>query len=190
MTAKETKHKKRRPKKFVRITLNIITVLLVLTFIGLNVYLGYKILDKKEIEDKVDPIIVESDTKKVSSTLENEWQQGKIKYIFKDKTFTYYDAEKSYYEGTYTFLQGDKALEEMGYTEEDLEEQFGNIVDENTVYSIQLMPTKRIVKKQDQSKIIKAGTKWWLIVVIKDDNTIIGFNKTLDKRYELKRVAK
>ena len=47
MTAKETKHKKRRPKKFVRITLNIITVLLVLTFIGLNVYLGYKILDKK-----------------------------------------------------------------------------------------------------------------------------------------------
>ena len=77
----------------------------------------------------------------------------------------------------------------MDYTNEDLKQYFGDSITKENVYSMELVPEKRVINKVDKSKQIKKNTKWWYILIIKDDNNALGYNKTLDKRYELKRVV-
>ena len=76
----------------------------------------------------------------------------------------------------------------MGYTDEDIKNQFGDNINSDNVYLIQLTPTKRVINNVDKSKVIKKNTKWWLLLIVKDDNNAIGYNKTLDERYEFKKV--
>lgn len=188
-TEEKKEVKKRRPKKFVRVTIFILKILLVVGLIAANIFLVIKIISKKEIPDNTKPIKVINEQDNINETIKNTWEQGKEKYIFEDNKFTYYDDEKSYYEGNYSFLNGDKALEEMGYNEKTLKEQFGETIKKENVYSLQLMPSKRIINEVDKSKIIKDETKWWFILIIQDDENALGYNKTLDKKYEFKRVV-
>ena len=73
----------------------------------------------------------------------------------------------------------------MGYTEEDLKSQFGDSINPDNVYSIQMTPTARVIDGIDKSNVIKKNTKWWIILIIKDEHNAIAYNKTLDERYEL-----
>jgi len=54
---------------------------------------------------------------------------------------------------------------------------------------MQLSPNKRVINNEDHSGVIKENTKWWFILIVKDDNTAIGYNKTLDKRYDLGKAV-
>jgi hypothetical protein len=164
----------------------IIKILLVIILVGANGFLLFTFLNKNhKAEDKTDSIEVTSE-KQEEKELNTTWLANNKKYVFQsDGTFEYHDNVTDYYSGTYTYLKGDKALEEMGYTEESLSEQFGEGINKENVYSMQLSPTKRMINEEDKSSIIKENTKWWFILIVKEEDEAIGYNKTLDERYDL-----
>ena len=71
----------------------------------------------------------------------------------------------------------------MSYTDEDFANNFGEDINMDNVYSISINLSKKVEDKQDT----KDTTQWWFLLIIKDDQTAIGYNKTLDARYELTR---
>ncbi len=171
-------------KKGLIIKIVIITLLLVA-----NGCLVFYIFNRSEKKDDTKPIDVVSEQIPTQELTGETWVDGDKRYIFAERGFTYYDKYNSnYYEGTYKVKKGNDALEEMGYTEEDLKTQFGEGINKENVLSIELYPTKRIVDKVDKSKVIKENTEWWLLLIIKDEQNALGYNKTLDERYELKKI--
>jgi len=114
-------------------------------------------------------------------------------FVFQDDyTFYWFDSYKyqddNYYSGNYTYKYGFDALEEIGYTEEEFNISFGEGYSIDKLYSIYLKPSIFINGGKDLSeKEIKQQEKWWFILAIKNDNTAIAYNKTLDLRYNLKR---
>jgi len=167
----------------------IIKIILVIILLIVNTFLVISLLNKKQVNDNTDEIEIINEKPEAKDIKNKTWTYNHKKYIFnEDKTFIYYDTEQNYYSGTYESLSGKKALEEMGYTEEDIKTQFGDNINPDNVHSIQLTPTKRVVNKVDKSKVIKSNTKWWLLLIVKDENSAIGYNKTLDERYEFKKA--
>ena len=167
----------------------IFKIILVIILLIVNIFLVIDLLNKKQIDDNTEEINIINEKPEAKDIKNKTWVYNHKKYIFnEDKTFIYYDTEKNYYSGTYESLNGKKALEEMGYTDEDIKNQFGDNINSDNVYSIQLTPTKRVINNVDKSKVIKKNTKWWLLLIVKDDNNAIGYNKTLDERYEFKKV--
>lgn len=167
----------------------IFKIILVVILLIVNIFLVIDLLNKKQIDDNTEEINIINEKPEAKDIKNKTWVYNHKKYIFnEDKTFIYYDTEKNYYSGTYESLNGKKALEEMGYTDEDIKNQFGDNINSDNVYSIQLTPTKRVINNVDKSKVIKKNTKWWLLLIVKDDNNAIGYNKTLDERYEFKKV--
>ena len=74
----------------------------------------------------------------------------------------------------------------MGYTEEEFKTTFGDNIQKEHVYSLHITPQVIFVNGEDVSaKSIKKNEEWWFMVVIKDDGKAQGYNKTLDKRYNL-----
>ena len=176
---------KKKPKKiFV-----VIKLLIILLLIGGNTFLIINLHNKKKTNnDNTNTIEVNNDSQE-EIELSSTWRSDSKIFKFTNNNFTFYDNAIDYYEGTYTYLKGEEALEEMGYTEEDLKDQFGEGINKENVYSMKWTPTKRFINKEDKSKIIKEGTTWWFILVIKDKETAIGYNKTLETKYELKKVV-
>ncbi len=167
----------------------IFKIILVVILLIVNIFLVIDLLNKKQIDDNTGEINIINEKPEAKDIKNKTWVYNHKKYVFnEDKTFIYYDTEKNYYSGTYESLNGKKALEEMGYTDEDIKNQFGDNINSDNVYSIQLTPTKRVINNVDKSKVIKKNTKWWLLLIVKDDNNAIGYNKTLDERYEFKKV--
>jgi len=180
--------KKEQEKKVPKKGSLIIKLIIIAILVAANTFLIIKFVNKKPIKDNTDQIEVTNE-KQEEKDFVSAWAEGNIRFIFKDNNFTYYDAFHDYYEGTFTFVKGEQALEEMGYSDEDLEEQFGTGINKENIYSMQLSPTKRVINNEDHSGVIKENTKWWFILIVKDDNTAIGYNKTLDKRYDLGKAV-
>ena len=168
----------------------ILKVLIIIALVGGNTFFLINYINKNhKVEDKTDKIEVTSE-KQEEKKLNNIWVENNKKIVFNnDNTFEYHDNITDYYSGTYSYLKGEKALEEMGYTEEDLYTQFGEGINKENVYSMQLSPTKRMINDEDKSGIIKENTKWWFILIVKEEDEAIGYNKTLDERYNLTILA-
>lgn len=109
-----------------------------------------------------------------------------------DYNFYWYDSYihklDNYYSGTYTYKSGAEALEEMGYTEEEFKITFGQNVDIKNAYSIYLNPKVSFKGGLNSTeKDLNEDETWWFILIIKDEKNAIGYNKTLDLRYDLTR---
>lgn len=112
-------------------------------------------------------------------------------FIFaKDDNFYWYDSylkqNDNYYKGTYDYKKGLEALAEMGYSEEEFHQTFGDDLSLDNVYSINLFPSLLIKNQQDiTSTKLKDNESWWYLLIIKDNDSAIAYNKTLDLRYNL-----
>ena len=74
----------------------------------------------------------------------------------------------------------------MGYTEEEFKKTFGENLDINNAYSLNLLPSLVYKGYQDTTtRDLKDNETWWFILIKKDANTAIAYNKTLDQRYNL-----
>lgn len=187
------------PKKNIKLNLktsSTIKIIIATILLMINLTLIFNI--SKEIEENnktiptITPVIQEPISSKTSmlgswtTSLESEFSFGD------NYKFYWYDSYKykndNYYEGTYTFKKGLEALEEMGYTEEDVYLTFGPDQQIEEIYSLQLHPLLFIESGKDLStKRIKEDEVWWFILIVKDKKAI-AYNKTLDLRYNLKRT--
>ena len=146
-----------------------------------------------EVKDKPISSTVEIDTSKEMFITGSYKTTNDSLFTFnEDSTFYWFDnyneLDNNYYTGTYTYLRGQEAINEMGYTEEEIPIMFGENIDKNNIYSIQLYPTKVLKNNRDVTKReLKDNTVWWYILVLKDDKNAIGYNKTIDARYSLIR---
>ena len=74
----------------------------------------------------------------------------------------------------------------MGFTEEEFQKEYGSEIKLENVYSINLQPTLILKDQIDVTTVeIDENKSWWYILIIKDDYTANGFNKTLDLKYNL-----
>lgn len=169
-------------------TINIILVVILLLASVMLIINIVKEVDKKGPED----VIEIEEPKKEIIIYGNYQTTNDSLFTFKeDNTFYWFDnynvLDNNYYSGTYTYTRGAEALNEMGYTEEELLSIFGEI-ELNNIYSIEMTPTKVYKNNRDiTNKELKHNKKWWYILVLKDGDNATGYNKTIDARYTLKR---
>ncbi len=168
---------------------SIVKVIAVLLLFALTVFVIFKITidnSKKSLDNPPAKEVV------FNASIYNHWESSSGgEFVFnEDESFYWYRSIgdlNNYYYGTFSFITGPSALEEMGYTEEEFKSNFGEDIAIENVYSIEIVPKKSIREGKDNtSKTIKANTTWWYILIIRDDGTAISYNKTLDTRYELK----
>lgn len=170
----------------------IVVLLLLLTNFFLIIHISFKI----DENNKYTPIISSNIPKEILTSAQTigNWVTS-LEGMFSfhdDETFYWYDSYKykndNYFTGTYTYKKGNEALEEMGYSEEEFHLTFGEGYTIDNVFSMYLIPSKFIQSGQDlSSSVITEGKTWWFILIIKNDNTAIAYNKTLDKHYNLVR---
>lgn len=193
--------KAKSPKKIKKVESNIssfkllstIKIVLVLLLLLLNTLLIINIAVKKDTNNKNSTLTKEKTSTKVTksdSTLGNWKTNNDGLFSFQDDTFYWYDSykyqEDNYYSGTYTFKNGQDALDEMGYTEDDAKTYFGENIKIENIYSIVLKPNTVYKAGIDTTKRdLNEDTTWWYVLVIKDNNKALGYNKTLDLRYDL-----
>ena len=169
------------------------TIFIIVSFILLVASIILIVNIVNTLEDKPVSQTVEIDTSKEMFITGSYKTTNDSLFTFnEDSTFywfdNYNDLDNNYYSGTYTYLRGLDALNEMGYIEEDIPKIFGENIDINNIYSIQIHPTKVLKNNRDVTKReLKDNTIWWYILVLKDDKNAIGYNKTIDARYSLIR---
>ena len=162
-------------------TVKIISVLVLINIV-------YEIDKNKTAEIEEKEIIKEDKNNILGSWI----TENNSLFIFeKDNVFYWYDSyddkTNNYYTGTFTYKTGLEALEEMGYTEQDLTISFDEDVKLENVYSIVMKPTTVIKARKDvTNKELTENETWWFLIIKKDDGTAQGYNKTLDIRYNLK----
>ncbi len=170
-------------------TVKIISVLILLA-VSLNLIINivYEIDKSKTAEVEEKEVIKEDKTNILGSWI----TENNSLFVFeKNDVFYWYDSfddkTNNYYTGTFTYKTGLEALEEMGYTEEDLTISFDEDVKLENVYSIVMKPTTVIKARKDvTNKELTENETWWFLIIKKDDGTAQGYNKTLDIRYNLK----
>jgi hypothetical protein len=170
-------------------TVKVICVLVLLA-VSMNLIINIVLeIDKNKAVEVVD------DNKPIedASNILGSWlTDNNSLFVFeKDGNFYWYDyyeeKNNNYYNGTFTYKTGLDALEEMGYTEEDLALSFDEDVKIENVYSIIIKPTTVIKGRKDvTNKEISENETWWFLIIKKEDGTALGYNKTLDIRYNLK----
>lgn len=158
----------------------------------LNIILIIKIVKEEEKEviltlPQENQIVNHSTTEILGS-----WRTSKNGLFSFEDNYNFYwyeyydDLKNNYYSGTYNFKQGLKALEEMGYTEEEFNKTFDKDIKINNVYSINLSPTYVFKANHNVTEEeLRPNESWWFILMIRDDGTAIAYNKTLDSRYNL-----
>lgn len=174
-------------------TFKLIAVIILLL---INTCLIFNIAIKKDSNNKNSYLSKEKIATKIppSSSVLGSWKtHNEGLFSFKDdNTFYWYDSykykEDNYYSGTYNYKNGEEAINEMGYTEEEIKLNFGENVQIENVYSLNLMP-KTVYKGgiDTTSKDLNEDESWWFLLIIKDDDTALGYNKTLDLRYNLSK---
>lgn len=140
--------------------------------------------------------ISEESVKQIATdvSLVGSWiSQNEGLFMFQDDyKFYWYDSyqvqDDNYYGGSYTFKSGSDALAEMGYSEEEFMKEFGDNVNLNNVYSIQLLPELSYKNRKDNTLVdLNENEAWWMLFIIDSDTSAIGYNKTLDLRYSFKK---
>ena len=145
--------------------------------------------------------IIESNTKTVLASTNKIKEYTYLKkwltiddeaFVFEqDKTFYWYsdkdNTNNNYYSGKYTVKKGLDAVKEMGYNEKDFTNTFGSKIEQNNIYSFEIVPDTAYIDGVDKTDTyLPNNTKWWFILIIKSDGSAIAYNKTLDIRYHLK----
>ena len=170
-------------------TVKVICVLVLLA-VSMNLIINIVLeIDK----NKTVEVVEDNKPKEDTSNILGSWiTDNNSLFVFeKDGNFYWYDyyeeKNNNYYNGTFTYKTGLDALEEMGYTEEDLALSFDEDVKLENVYSIIIKPTTVIKGRKDvTNKEISENETWWFLIIKKEDGTALGYNKTLDIRYNLK----
>ncbi len=170
-------------------TVKVICVLVLLA-VSMNLIINIVLeIDK----NKAVEVVEDNKSKEDTSNILGSWlTDNNSLFVFeKDNNFYWYDyyeeKNNNYYNGTFTYKTGLDALEEMGYTEEDLALSFDEDVKIENVYSIIIKPTTVIKGRKDvTNKELTENETWWFLIIKKEDGTALGYNKTLDIRYNLK----
>ena len=163
----------------------IVILILAISVLSINIY--------REVNDE--PIISALPTlTKSKDGLFSNWQtiNGYTFTFNEDYEFFIYESgpevKNNYFEGTYTYVENEKAVLEMGY--ESIEDFKNNTVIDNieAIYSIQMIPKKYIKNNSNIiNRKIEDNEKWWFILILTSNNEAIAYNKTLDLRYKLTR---
>jgi hypothetical protein len=181
------KKTKKTEKKGIQLIKSITSIISVLIFILIIITLTLNILDnlkpnKEEVKEEI----------KLSTNIIGSWQSATNGlFVFnEDNTFYWYNShnnlEDNYYKGSYNYKTGLEALTEMGFTEEEFKKEYGAKIKLENVYSINLQPTLVQKNKIDVTTVeVDENKSWWYIMIIKEDYTANGFNKTLDIKYNL-----
>lgn len=169
---------------------NTLIIFFIIALILINLVLLDNYLSSKKKSTIPEETIEEQQYIEVSEL--GSWtDQNNNLFIFaNDDNFYWYDSylnqNDNYYKGTYDYKKGLEALAEMGYTEEEFHQTFGDDLSLDNIYSINLFPSLLIKNKQDiTSTKLKDNETWWYLLIIKDNDTAIAYNKTLDLRYNL-----
>lgn len=186
---KEKTTSKRDITKTIMSTLKIFIVLLLLI---VNILLIIQIVtnEKQTVSPK------QEEKKEIVTTIEatvlGSWRStNNGLFVFNDdNTFYWYeyydDLTNNYYSGTYNYKTGLDALTEMGYTKEEFTTTFGEDIKIENVYSINIIPNYVFKSNTDvTTEELNENESWWYILMIRDDQTAISYNKTLDLRYNL-----
>lgn len=133
---------------------------------------------------------------KLTNNITGSWKSSNNGlFVFnKDNSFYWYNSfnnlQDNYYKGTYNYKTGQEALDEMGFTEEELKKEYDGKIKPENVYSINLKPTSVQKNKIDITSVeLNENETWWYILLINDDNTANGYNKALDLKYNLIKIA-
>ena len=189
LKVKKVKHHKNNKTNTISLKTNIITLILLILLIIINISL-LTIYFKKPEEQ---PIHEELNNSKATIELSNlgGWisQNNELFLFAKDNKFYWYDSylkqDDNYYEGTYNYKSGAAALEEMGYTEEEFYNTFGQELSLDNVYSLNIVPNALIKKQENITNTLKEDETWWFLLIIKNEETAIAYNKTLELEYDL-----
>lgn len=185
---------KDKPKKTkTQIVRSITSIISVLVFIIILTTISLTIVDSlmdKPIEQPPKEEI------KLTTKITGTWQSSTNGlFIFnEDKTFTWYNSHDNlndnFYKGTYNYKTGKEALTEMGFTEEEFQKEYEENIKLENIYSINLKPTLVQKNKIDVTAVeLDESTSWWYILLIREDKTANGYNKTLDIKYDLIKKA-
>lgn len=184
-----TKKVKKTERTSIQIIKSITSIISVLIFILIICSLALKILS--DLKPQQQPV-QEKEKINLTTNILGSWQSATNGlFVFnKDNTFYWYNShnnlEDNYYKGNYNYKIGLEALNEMGFTEEEFKKEYGSEIKLENVYSINLQPTLVLKNKIDVTTVeIDENQSWWYILIIKDDYTANGFNKTLDLKYNL-----
>ena len=170
---------------------NTLTIFLIVALVLINALLLLNLINQFSVEK---PSTNTDDSKVIipDSRLGNWLAEDNNLFIFADdNNFFWYDSslnlKDNYYTGTYNYKNGLAALEEMGYTEEEFYQTFGNDLKLENVYSLNLFPTSLHKNSLDLSSSLATKETWWFLLIIKNEKTALGYNKTLDLRYTFTR---
>jgi len=182
--------KKEKPFLQIISTLKLVSCLILLTT---SIVLIINITNEiKNDEESSSTIITIPQKSKALTTIIGTWitENNSLFCFYDDGIFYWYDDYKekdnNYYAGTYTYKNGSEALTEMGYTEDEVKQVFGDNIDISDIYSINLNPTYVYKGNQDlTSKELNENENWWFLLVKTSTTTATAYNKTLDIRYIL-----
>lgn len=165
---------------------NLISVLIFLT---ITIVMIFNIIQKIDFTPKSSDKKVEV---KLSTKLSGSWQSSyNGLFVFnEDNTFYWYNSfenlKDNYYRGEYKHRNGAEALADMGYTEEEFTKEFGSDIKLENVYSIDLKPNYAFMSGIDITTVeLNENETWWYLLMIREDGTAFGYNKTLDIKYNL-----
>ena len=180
---------KKAERTSVQIIKSITSIISVLIFILIVCSLALKILSDLKPQQ---PQVQDKEKINLTTNIIGSWQSATNGlFVFnKDNTFYWYNShnnlEDNYYKGNYNYKIGLEALNEMGFTEEEFKKEYGSEIKLENVYSLNLQPTLVLKNKIDVTTVeIDENQSWWYILIIKDDYTANGFNKTLYLKYNL-----
>lgn len=166
-----------------------IKIILVICLLLINIFLLVNVISN---QDNSNISYSNKEKREISANVLGSWlSTNNSLFVFNDDySFYWYESYKeqstNYYAGTYNYKQGIEALKEMGYTEEEFKTTFGEDLDINNAYSLNMLPSLVYKGYQDTTtRDLKDNETWWFILIKKDANHAIAYNKTLDQRYEL-----
>lgn len=175
------------------IIVSISSIIAVLIFIIVTTFIIITIAKQIDINDDS---LQSKQEQKLSKKITGSWQSSyNGLFIFnKDNSFYWYNSYKNlkdnYYRGTYNYKTGEDALTEMGYTLEEFKKEFGTDIKTNNIYSINLKPNYVFMSGIDITSVdLNENETWWYLLIIKNDGTAFGYNKTLDLKYNLVKKA-
>jgi len=182
------KRVKKTKKTAMQILKSITSIISVLVFVLILTTLSLSIVDNLKPNQKEKP----QEEIKLTTNIIGSWQSATNGlFVFNENnTFEWYNShnnlEDNYYKGNYNYKTGIEAIKEMGFTEEEFKKEYGEEIKLENVYSINLTPTLVQKNKIDVTTVeIDENKSWWYILIIKEDYTANGYNKTLDIKYNL-----